>query len=125
MMIVVITSSAEWERAKTVGYYASPSLETEGFIHCSTPSQVTGVANKHFKGRTDLVLLVVDPEKVTAKVKCENLKGGAELFPHIYGRLNVSAVMSVHAFKPDVNGLFSLPGFLETPCREKDRKFKC
>lgn len=124
MTIFVTIASAEWERAKAEGYYAPPSLKSEGFIHCSTAVQVEAVANKHFKGKTDLVLVAVDPDKVSAPIKYENPKDGANLFPHIYGRLEVSAVVEVHSWKPDANGLFSLPQSLkQAPVKKEGPKY--
>jgi uncharacterized protein (DUF952 family) len=65
-----------------------------------------------FKGRRDLVLLCVDSKKVHAEVRHENLEGGTDLFPHIYGALAVSAVVAVHPFPPLADGSFELPAQL-------------
>jgi len=51
----------EWEAARASGHYAADSLPTEGFIHCSEPHQIVGVANRLFRGQSDLVLLRLDP----------------------------------------------------------------
>jgi len=59
-----------------------------------------------------LVLLCIDRERVAAPVREENLEGGADQFPHIYGPLNPDAVYQVINFVPGSDGLFELPAEL-------------
>lgn len=93
-MIQHITTAAAWEAAQAAGSYRGDTLETEGFIHCSEPRQVAGVADAFYKGREGLVLLDVDPAKVKPEIKYE---GG---FPHVYGPLNLDAVTAVRPLPP-------------------------
>ena len=102
-----ITTAPAWDVAKSRGAYTADSLASEGFIHCSTPSQVVWVANTRFRGRTDLILLHIDPSKLDADVRYENLEGGEWLFPHVYGPIPSSAVVDVTAFRPSADGTFS------------------
>lgn len=81
----------------------------EGFIHCSTSDQVVQVANARFRGQSGLVLLFIDTDKVAAEIIYENLEGGQQLFPHIYGELNADAVTQVAEFIPGQDGFFILP----------------
>jgi uncharacterized protein (DUF952 family) len=90
-----ITSRDEANKARTAGEYSPQQFDAEGFIHCSYAHQVNGVIGRRFQDRTDLVLLEIDPAKLDCKVIDENLEGGAELFPHIYGRLPMSAVVQI------------------------------
>jgi uncharacterized protein (DUF952 family) len=106
-VILHITTEAAWANAKANAAYAADSLATEGFIHCSTPSQVVWVANNRFRGRTDLVLLHIDPSKIDAEIRYENLESGRELFPHVYGPIPVAAIVEVTPFRPSVDGSFS------------------
>ena len=103
-----ITTAPAWNAAQAQGAYLADSLAAEGFIHCSTPTQVVWVANMRFHGRTDLILLHIDPSKLDADVRYENLEGGEWLFPHVYGPIPVSAVVAVTAFRPSADGTFSL-----------------
>jgi uncharacterized protein (DUF952 family) len=105
--IVHITTERAWTDALSQGIYAADSLTTEGFIHCSTPDQVVSVANARFRGRTDLVLLHIDPSRLKAKVMYENLEGGETLYPHVYGAIPVGAVLDVTSFRPADDGTFS------------------
>ncbi len=67
------------------------------------------MANTRFRGRTDLLLLSIDTDRVSAEIRYENLEGGEQLFPHIYGELAHEAVIRVAEFKPEAHGRFKLP----------------
>ncbi len=84
------------------------SFESDGFIPCATREQVIDVANHLFKGKNDLIVLVIDESKVHAQIKYEN-PGNGKLYPRIYGPLNTDAVISVDDLKTDKDGLFVLP----------------
>ena len=109
LKIYHITTSAAWKAARQIGNYQADSYPTEGFIHCSTAEQVIPVANRVFKGQKGLVLLEIDSDKVTPAIRWENLEGGTELFPHIYGPINISAVLDSVEFLPQANGCFHFP----------------
>lgn len=108
-IIFHITKQDAWTRAKAEGSYRTEMFSIEGFIHCSTADQVIQVANIRFRGQTRLVLLSIDTDRVTAEIIYENLEGGSQLFPHIYGELNVHAVVQVAEFEPGADGHFTLP----------------
>jgi uncharacterized protein (DUF952 family) len=105
-MLFHITSALEAERARQLGEYAPQAFSREGFIHCSYGEQVIQVANRLFGGRADLVLLEIDPQRLSCPVVDENLEGGMELFPHIYGPVPMTAVVAVHPFPCDDRGRF-------------------
>jgi uncharacterized protein (DUF952 family) len=110
-----ITSSEEIESARQAGSYAPKAFAADGFIHCSYPHQIHEVANRRFVGRSDLALLEIDRGRLSCDVLDENLEGGAELFPHIYGRLPMAAVVRVHPFPCRADGRFELPGSIDCP----------
>ena len=103
-MIVHICERAAWEEAQTTGEYRPDSLASEGFIHASQPSQVLDVANRFYPGRQDLLLLWINPQRLRPAIRYEPVDG--DLFPHIYGALNLDAVLAVVAFPPDADGIF-------------------
>lgn len=112
-LILHILEKEAWTKAKQQNIYASESLEKEGFIHCSTPETVVEVANRLFRGQSNLLLLCIDLDKVAAKVLFEKVaEPEGWVFPHIYGALNVDAVVREIDFEPDANGLFTLPARL-------------
>jgi uncharacterized protein (DUF952 family)/uridine phosphorylase len=114
-MIFHITSSAAWKAAGASGAYHIDSLDDEGFIHCSTMSQVLGPANELFRGQEGLVLLCIDPAKVEAEIVYERCFESVRAYPHIYGTLNTDAVLRVVDFPPSEDGTFSLPPDLPSP----------
>jgi uncharacterized protein (DUF952 family) len=112
-MIFHITSRRQWEEAQAAGEYRGDTLDGEGFIHSSQRDQVVRVANALFRGRRDLVLLCIDPVRVQPEIRYE--PGGphsAEQFPHLYGPLNLDAVVEVLPFAPEPDGTFRLPASL-------------
>jgi uncharacterized protein (DUF952 family) len=115
-MILHITTHQEWEKAQQVGEYTASSLRSEGFIHCSTVKQAADTANIFFRGQNRLTLLCIDENRLTSEYKYEVPIGGGQhdtsdsnLFPHIYGPINISAVIKVVDFPTNENGHFSLP----------------
>jgi glutathione S-transferase len=92
----------DWRDAQEAGAYRmstiGQSIDDVGFIHCSFHHQVEGTASRYYAGRSDLVLLTIDPNLVGVEVRVENLHGGEELFPHLYGPLPVGAVVAVDAY---------------------------
>jgi uncharacterized protein (DUF952 family) len=93
-LIYHVTTAASWQQAKTNGAYHAPSLHTEGFIHCSTALQVQGVLERYYKDVKDLVLLSIDPQKLIAPLKFEMAPSVNEEFPHIFGCINLEAVIA-------------------------------
>jgi len=96
-LIFHIVKRADWEAALAQSAYEPPSLQTEGFIHCSTQSQVSGTAARFFAGQPHLLLLTIDEQRLTAPLKWEHPAYDRHdlLFPHIYGPLNIEAVVEV------------------------------
>lgn len=103
--------------ATRLGQYTAPSLASEGYIHCSTSRQVLPVARQFYEAQRGLVLLVIDPRRLTSVVKWEPPSGGLapsglpahQTFPHVYGSLNLEAVVRVLDFESDESGNLALP----------------
>ena len=92
-----ITTAAAWEKAQTAGAYTSDSLATEGFIHCSTQDQVAGVLDRYYMGQNNLVKLTIEKSKVTSPLIFELATSINEVFPHIHGPINLSAVVKAES----------------------------
>jgi uncharacterized protein (DUF952 family) len=92
-----VTTKEEWNKAQEKGLYTAPSLETEGFIHCSEAQQVKGVLERYYSGKTDLVKLIIDTEKLESGLKYELAPSVNEEFPHVYGVINLDAVIKVQS----------------------------
>ena len=105
-MIYHITTPSDWQAAQSSGQYQAASLSSEGFIHCSLAEQVERSANLHFAGQSSLIVLVIDDQKTQSKVVYENTSGGQELFPHLYGPLEIAAEVRELPMEPDAEGRF-------------------
>lgn len=109
IVVTHIVAQDAWEQAQKVGIYEAPSLQTEGFIHCSTLSQVVATASRFYRGIQGLVLLYIDVTKLDSDLIYEQAPHGDEYFPHLFGPLNLDAVFRVEPFVPDATGAFTLP----------------
>lgn len=111
MKILHLTTRKEWRAAKQKGEYRAASLDTEGFIHCSTPEQLLGVANAFYKDVKFPIVLWIDTDKLVAPLKWESPVPAdafsASTFPHIYGPLNLEAVVIVTPLKRDADGTYT------------------
>lgn len=96
-IIYHVTTAAAWNTAKEKGYYETPSLKEEGFIHCSQESQVQGVLERYFSGQSNLVKLVINTDLLTSRFIFEWSPSTADTFPHVYGAINLEAVIDVVA----------------------------
>lgn len=118
-MIYHITSRSAWSEARERGDYRAESLETEGFIHCSTEQQVIPVAQKYYTGMQNLLLLVIEPALLEPDLKWEPPAEGTpplgvpegDLFPHIYGPINLDAIVKVFDLEASPDGKYSFPNF--------------
>jgi len=97
-----IATAASWAEAQRDGQYTQSTLDRtladEGFIHASQAAQVAGVAKAFYQGVPDLLLLVIDTERVTSPIRYEPVPGQDLPYPHIYGPLNIDAVVEVRPF---------------------------
>ncbi|MEL7359673.1 MAG: DUF952 domain-containing protein [Cyanobacteria bacterium J06560_6] len=110
-MIFHITEQGAWDAARAAGVYRALSLETEGFIHFSEVGQVVTTANRFYKGRSGLMLLAVEENRLTSELRYEDVSEHG-VFPHLFGPLNLDAVVEVYSFKPQADGTFTLPEVL-------------
>lgn len=121
-MILHLLSRDSWVEAQAHGQLIAPSVATEGFAHCSTEHQLVDVANKYYRGSNDMVLLNIDPAKLNSELKFEppaHIDGSPALpheplFPHIYGPINLDAVIGIIDFPCDEHGTFTAPLQIKT-----------
>lgn len=112
-LIFHIVQRAGWDDARRRGLYTPASLETEGFIHCSTRDQVIATANRWYRGQADLLLLSIDPRRLRPELRYEppanpSDERRGQIFPHVYGPLNVDAVTQVIELPCEADGTFRL-----------------
>lgn len=90
-----ITTRGQWLDAVAKGQYEAASLADEGFIHCSEENQISGVLERYFSEKSDLVKLKIQTELLTSPFYFEWSPSLEATFPHIYGPINLDAVSSV------------------------------
>lgn len=108
-VLLHLCGQQDWETAEAVGELCPASLAEAGFIHLSAPEQVHLPANRLYAGRTDLVLLHIDPRVLDAPLRWEPgvaTDPESMRFPHLHGRLPVSAVRNVTPYRPGPDGRF-------------------
>ena len=111
--IYKICTASEWHEAEHAGRYRGSAVDRkDGFIHFSTAEQAPETASRWFAGQRDLVLVAVDGDALGARLKWEPSRGGA-LFPHLYGDLELSAVLRVDPVPLDTSGRHAFPGSID------------
>ncbi len=109
MLIYHVTTRENWEEAIKKGVYNHASLQTDGFIHASDKDDLLITAELYFKELDDLVLLAIDPEKVTSPIKYELVDERNSLFPHIFGPVNIDSIVDAPPFVKNNSGKFEFP----------------
>ncbi len=109
--LLKITTPQQWAQAQRAGEYLDPSLDREGFIHLSTPEQVLIPANERYAGQQGLILLLIDRHRLTAPLVFEDSYRSGMAFPHVYGPLNLDAIVGQVDFPANDDGSFTLPPF--------------
>lgn len=109
-VLVHLCSKDEWQSAQRCGEHRPDSLAANGFVHLSLCEQVHLPANRLYAGRTDLVLLRIDPARLSSPVRWETgvpTDPVEMVFPHLYGPLPAAAVISVTPYLPGADGRFA------------------
>ncbi|KWV48737.1 glutathione S-transferase [Bradyrhizobium macuxiense] len=108
-MIYKITPASAWREAERQGVYRGSADDIrDGFIHFSTASQVAETARKHFFGQIGLFLVAVDADALGDALRWEPSRNN-ELFPHLYGELDLGAVMEIHGLRARSDGGHDVP----------------
>lgn len=110
-MIFHFTHIHEWHLAKELNRYEPYSVTSEGFIHCCTQAQLNGMANRLYKGQKDLLLLEIDTNSLKKSLIYEDLFDLDQLFPHLYGALNLDAINKIYHVQSVVDGKVELKLF--------------
>ena len=109
-IIYHLTSGEAWAAAQVAGEYEAPSLAYEGFIHCSADeAQTLRVAERLYAGVSGMQVLDVDTEKLRAEVRREPSRSG-EIYPHVYGKIDLDAVVRVRDLTLDPDGKHMISG---------------
>ncbi|HHW22420.1 MAG TPA: DUF952 domain-containing protein [Clostridiaceae bacterium] len=103
-MILHCMKKKTWEEVKSKKYYGEECIASEGFIHCSPVGYMWRVA-PNFKDVIDeLVLLCIDTDKLEPEVRWEDGDDCGRSYPHVYGLINLDAIIKVLPYLKDENG---------------------
>lgn len=111
-IIFHLVNEEDWRNRRSGGAYRTPSLEEEGFIHCSRGSQVEKTANRLFRGERKLLLLVIDVPSLAPEIRYEESEG--EQWPHVHGPINTGAIIDKIKLRPEDDGKFEISFNIET-----------
>jgi len=107
--IYKICSASAWREAERQGVYRGSEVDlSDGFIHFSTARQVESTAKKHFAGQTGLFLIAIEADTLGDRLRWEPAREGA-LFPHLYGELDLAAVIEVLDMPLRSDGTHQIP----------------
>jgi uncharacterized protein (DUF952 family) len=107
--IYKICSASAWHEAERQGVYRGSADDArDGFIHFSASSQVAETARKHFAGQTGLLLIAVDADALGTALRWERSRND-ELFPHLYGELDLGAVTGIYDMRARSDGTHDIP----------------
>lgn len=90
-----LAGKKDYQGLLDTGIYRCASLDTDGFIHCSTAGQVQGVAERFYGGGAGMTLLEVEPLFLDVPLCYEQGADLDEEFPHVYGPIPHRAVVNV------------------------------
>ena len=108
-MIYKICPASAWREAERQGVCRGSADDIRaGFIHFSTALQVVETARKHFFGQTGLFLIAVDADMLGDALRWEHSRND-ELFPHLYGELDLGAVTGVRDMHARSDGYHDIP----------------
>ena len=107
--IYKICPASAWREAERQGVYRGSADDArDGFIHFSASSQVAETAAKHFAGQTGLVLIAVEADALGTALRWERSRND-ELFPHLYGELDLGAVTAILDLRARSDGCHDIP----------------
>jgi uncharacterized protein (DUF952 family) len=108
-----IMPARDWTTSRTRGAVAWADVDhRDGFVHLSAARQVRGTVEAHFAGHPDLVLVAIDPARLTGEVLRWEASRGGDRFPHVYGEIPITAVLAVHPLA-DGDGVVTYPNSVE------------
>jgi uncharacterized protein (DUF952 family) len=107
--IYKISPASAWREAERQGVYKGSADDLrDGFIHFSTAAQVAETARRHYFGQTGLFLIAVDADALGDALRWERSRND-ELFPHLYGELDIGAVTAILDLRAQSDGTHDIP----------------
>jgi uncharacterized protein (DUF952 family) len=105
-VIFHIATGRDWERATSTGTYTTESRHSQSVIGCFSPAQHAAAANQLLAGRTDLIPLLIDTDRLESEVRVEQADAHGQPIPCVYGPVNLDAVFEATPYRPGPDGRF-------------------
>ncbi|MDF1666947.1 MAG: DUF952 domain-containing protein [Planctomycetota bacterium] len=119
-LVYHIASREDWIEAQKTGCYSAPSLQSEGFIHFSTLEQCAATANLYYSSEKSLLFLSISVQKLSPELRWEKSRDDAH-FPHLYGPLNIDAVLKAQEWRVGGDGVFETPSSANLSAKSVDK----
>lgn len=107
-LIFHLVKKKDWKAQKKESRYHPETLDSEGFIHCSSGNDIEEVANRLFRGERRILLIVINTTLIEPELKYEQDEETGVSYPHIYGPLNLDAVIDKIELVPEEDGSFEI-----------------
>ena len=107
-LVFHITTRDAWKEFQTNGNYEPESLDSEGFIHCTTGAMLEETANRLFSGEERILLLVIDVSTLGENIKYEKEEETGNTYPHLYAPLSTNAVIDKIDISAEKDGTFNI-----------------
>ncbi len=109
MTIYIVARPETWTLARIRGYFYENSIAREGFIHGASWAQLNRVVHTYFKDAQTVLILAIDPTRLRPPVRWETSPSTGDVYPHIYGILNLDAASVRLTLTRNAAGRFELP----------------
>ncbi len=108
-MLYHIVPQDDWKSQSNLRHYLGESLNTEGFIHLSQAHQLNSVLNRFYRAQSGLLLLHIDESRLIEELRFEDSYGEGQQYPHLYGPLNINAIVLIEFLVAEKNGCYHWP----------------
>ena len=107
-LIFHVVKKEDWKEYKKDSRYHPESLDTNGFIHCSSGRDIESITNSLYKGEDGVLLIIINTTLVEPEIRYENSGNSNIKYPHIYGPLNMDAVIDKIELASEDDGSYKI-----------------
>ena len=107
-LIFHVVKKEDWKSQKKDSRYHPDSLDSEGFIHCASGNNIEDVTNRLYEGETNVLLIIINTTLVEPEIRYESSDDSDTKYPHIYGPLNMDAVVDKIELAAEDDGSYKI-----------------
>lgn len=106
-LIFHLVSKRKWKEWQKNGYFRPQTMEDDDeWIECYTALNVENIANQNFRNRKHILMLVINTQRLSSKVKVREKDG--TYYPMIEKRINLDAIIDKIGLVPDEDGCYEI-----------------